>query len=161
MYILPRYHFVRWQANRSMSYCEVGRTISSISRSCRKTSTCTDFNATETLKRSYRRTSASDGISSANQTNLALKGVIGVGAMAQICSVVGRNDDANRYQVRTSSYAQKMTYLIKTCLTEYCDRLCGKVAEALPIFRWEPHQGAVRSRRLVLTAVQPICTQTT
>ena len=52
------------------------------------------------LKCSFRRTSASDGISAINQTNLALKGVIAIGAMAQICAAVGQNDEASSFQVR-------------------------------------------------------------
>ncbi len=47
-----------------------------------------------------RRTSPSDGITSINQTNLALKGIIGIGAMARIDSFMGMNNDALMYDVR-------------------------------------------------------------
>lgn len=46
-----------------------------------------------------RRPSFSDGISAVNQTNLALKGIIGIGAMAKISSAVGQSVDADHYQV--------------------------------------------------------------
>ena len=50
------------------------------------------------------RTSA-DGESTANMTNLAIKGIIGVKAMAEISRAVGQNTDAENYDVcRTSSY---------------------------------------------------------
>ena len=54
-----------------------------------------------TIACSHRRTSESDGVVAVNQTNLALKGIIGIGAMAKISAVVGKTDDASRYQVRT------------------------------------------------------------
>jgi hypothetical protein len=38
----------------------------------------------------------------ANQTNLAIKGVIGIGAMAKMASIMGYNSDASNYSV--SSY---------------------------------------------------------
>ncbi|KAK7045355.1 hypothetical protein VNI00_007604 [Paramarasmius palmivorus] len=40
----------------------------------------------------------SDGSPSVNLTNLALKGIIGVRAMAEISHTLGQGDDANRYQ---------------------------------------------------------------
>lgn len=48
----------------------------------------------------YRQPSSSDEITSMNQTNLALKGIIGIGAMARISSFMGMNDDASSYEVR-------------------------------------------------------------
>ncbi|KLO07018.1 DUF1793-domain-containing protein [Schizopora paradoxa] len=50
------------------------------------------------------QTSPSDGISSVNQTNLALKGIIGLGAMAKISDFVGNGDDASLYNNAASSY---------------------------------------------------------
>lgn len=38
-------------------------------------------------------------MSAVNQTNLALKGIIGIGAMAKISSAIGQSDDADHYQV--------------------------------------------------------------
>lgn len=43
----------------------------------------------------------------ANQTNLALKGIIGIRAMADISTLVGRTQDALRYRDISSSYAEK------------------------------------------------------
>ena len=40
----------------------------------------------------------------ANQTNLALKGIVGIGAMAKISGFVGQQGDAARYQVSTRVY---------------------------------------------------------
>ena len=36
-----------------------------------------------------------------NQTNLAIKGALGIGAMARISQAAGKSDDARRYQVRS------------------------------------------------------------
>lgn len=47
----------------------------------------------------YRQTSPSDGISGANQTNLSLKGITGIGAMAKISSFMGMSSDASTYAV--------------------------------------------------------------
>ena len=57
--------------------------------------------------RSYqmsRTTSISDGITSNNQTNLVLKGIIGIGAMAKISSFVGKSDDEGLYDVHLFSF---------------------------------------------------------
>lgn len=51
-------------------------------------------------KHACRRPSSSDGISAVNQTNLALKGIIGIGVMAKISSAVGQSVDADHYHVR-------------------------------------------------------------
>ncbi|KLO09797.1 DUF1793-domain-containing protein [Schizopora paradoxa] len=45
----------------------------------------------------FQQTSPSDGISAVNQTNLALKGIIGLGAMAKISSFMGMDNDASVY----------------------------------------------------------------
>lgn len=50
--------------------------------------------------RVLRQTSSSDGILSLNQTNLSLKGIIGIGAMAKISHFMGMESDASNYQVR-------------------------------------------------------------
>lgn len=41
--------------------------------------------------------------SGANQTNLALKGIIGIKTMAEISRALGEQDDAQQYDVRHSS----------------------------------------------------------
>ena len=48
------------------------------------------------------RTSA-DGESTANMTNLAFKGIVGVKAMAEISRAVGETSDAQTYDVRRST----------------------------------------------------------
>lgn len=36
-----------------------------------------------------------------NQTNLALKGIIGIAAMSKMAAIAGNNDDASQFNVRT------------------------------------------------------------
>lgn len=43
----------------------------------------------------------------ANQTNLALKGIIGIEAMSQISKLIGRNDDAQRFTEISHDYITK------------------------------------------------------
>ena len=38
-----------------------------------------------------------------NQTNLAIKGIVGIGAMAEIAKLLGDEDKANNYSVRVLS----------------------------------------------------------
>lgn len=38
-----------------------------------------------------------------NSTNLAVKGIVGIGAMARLAEYVGDNDDASRFRVRPFS----------------------------------------------------------
>ncbi|KAI0088389.1 hypothetical protein BDY19DRAFT_195871 [Irpex rosettiformis] len=57
-------------------------------------------------------TSLSDGVSNTlgsvnNQTNLALKGIIGIGAMAKIAEALDRLEDAQRYSDAVSTYASQ------------------------------------------------------
>ena len=52
------------------------------------------------MTESIRTTSVSDNISGANQTNLILKGIIAIGAMAKISGYVENADDQSYYQVR-------------------------------------------------------------
>ena len=47
----------------------------------------------------YFRSSA-DGLTTKNQTNLAIKGIIAIEAMSKMSSVVKRTADANKYSVR-------------------------------------------------------------
>ncbi|EJD03589.1 DUF1793-domain-containing protein [Fomitiporia mediterranea MF3/22] len=43
-------------------------------------------------------------LSSSNQTNLALKGIIGIACMAKIAAIAGSNDDQSRFDATASSY---------------------------------------------------------
>ncbi|KAL0578373.1 hypothetical protein V5O48_003625 [Marasmius crinis-equi] len=45
-----------------------------------------------------------DGLDMNNMTNLAIKGIIGVRAMAEISHTVGKGDDASKYQNQASSW---------------------------------------------------------
>jgi len=54
----------------------------------------------------FQTTSTSDGITSFNQTNLALKGIIGVSAMSAISAAVNEKDDEMMYQVTAQQYMQ-------------------------------------------------------
>ena len=40
----------------------------------------------------------------ANQTNLAIKGIVGIKAMSQIASLAGKSSVASNYSVRTPSF---------------------------------------------------------
>ncbi|KLO15795.1 hypothetical protein SCHPADRAFT_243599 [Schizopora paradoxa] len=53
----------------------------------------------ETLNAGFQTTSLSDGITSFNQTNLVLKGILGISAMSSISSANNENGDAAVYQV--------------------------------------------------------------
>ncbi len=56
----------------------------------------------ETLRTSisrFRQSSAADGIQPSNQTNLALKGIVGIGAMARMSGFAAVVEDQSRYQV--------------------------------------------------------------
>lgn len=48
----------------------------------------------------HRSASVTDGVSYVNQTNVALKGIIGIAAMSGISRVVQQSTDADYYQVR-------------------------------------------------------------
>ncbi|KAH8111989.1 DUF1793-domain-containing protein [Phellopilus nigrolimitatus] len=56
-------------------------------------------------------TSSSDGISATNQTNLALKGILGISAMSKISGFTGRSDDQSHYQSVATQFAQQWTSL--------------------------------------------------
>jgi len=47
----------------------------------------------------WRRSSA-DGLSVSNQTNLAIKGIIGIQAMSEMCLILNQVTEANNYSVR-------------------------------------------------------------
>ncbi|KAK7045353.1 hypothetical protein VNI00_007602 [Paramarasmius palmivorus] len=48
-----------------------------------------------------------DGLTSTNLTNLALKGIIGVRAMAEISHTLGKGDDASKYQSQASQWIEQ------------------------------------------------------
>ncbi|KLO15829.1 hypothetical protein SCHPADRAFT_888243 [Schizopora paradoxa] len=54
-----------------------------------------------------QQTSIADGITSPNQTNLALKGILGIGAMARMSNFSGIPTDEARYQGISQSYMQQ------------------------------------------------------
>ncbi|KLO10459.1 DUF1793-domain-containing protein [Schizopora paradoxa] len=64
----------------------------------------TDYLVENSLDPNAQQPSPSDGISAINQTNLALKGIIGIEAMARISSFVGMNSDAEKFQSIAESY---------------------------------------------------------
>lgn len=70
------------------------------------------------LRSSLRVASISDGISGANQTNLALKGIIGIGAMAKIGGYAGIQSDQSHYQVRIPK-RKIVSHLLINQLLEY------------------------------------------
>ena len=75
-----------------------------------------------------RTTSISDNISGANQTNLILKGIIAIGAMAKISGCVGNADDQSYYQV-CNVWVDAGMFLDKAA-TEYLSELCRAVEES-------------------------------
>lgn len=71
---------------------------------------------------SYRK-SVESGNQLANQTNLALKGIIGISAMAKMAEIAGVEDDQTNFNVRTgsiSSYCQ-LKFLSGHCIALYVD----------------------------------------
>ncbi|KLO08004.1 DUF1793-domain-containing protein [Schizopora paradoxa] len=63
-----------------------------------------DYVVQNSLNPGPQQASHSDAISAVNQTNLALKGIIGIGAMAKISRFVGMNSDASSYASTAQSY---------------------------------------------------------
>ncbi|EJC98583.1 uncharacterized protein FOMMEDRAFT_96129 [Fomitiporia mediterranea MF3/22] len=64
-----------------------------------------------TMNPEDQASSLSDAILSSNQTNLILKGIIGIGAMAKISGYMGYTDVQNRFQGIAQQYMQKWTSL--------------------------------------------------
>jgi hypothetical protein len=54
---------------------------------------------TDSLNDSLHRSSA-DGLTTNNQTNLAIKGIIAIKAMSEMSSIVNRTVDVDKYSVR-------------------------------------------------------------
>ncbi|OCB90969.1 DUF1793-domain-containing protein [Sanghuangporus baumii] len=70
-----------------------------------------DYLVNNTMNPVAETTSSSDGIASTNQTNLILKGIIGIGAMAKISQYGGRSDDQSNYNAIAKQYVQQWTNL--------------------------------------------------
>lgn len=71
----------------------------------------------------------------ANQTNLAIKGIVGIKAMAQIASLLGDETRASNYSVCQSS--PRLTTLSKTTASiVYCCELCHKMAITSSVIGW-------------------------
>jgi hypothetical protein len=49
-----------------------------------------------------RHRSSADGLTTNNQTNLAIKGIIAIQAMSKMSSVVNQTADAEKYNVRAN-----------------------------------------------------------
>ncbi|KAL5519656.1 hypothetical protein ACEPAH_1339 [Sanghuangporus vaninii] len=73
-----------------------------------------DYLVNNTMNPVDETTSTSDGIFSTNQTNLILKGIIGIGAMAKISQYGGRSDDQSNYSAIVKRYVQQWTNLAST-----------------------------------------------
>ncbi|KLO10460.1 DUF1793-domain-containing protein [Schizopora paradoxa] len=67
----------------------------------------TDYLVENSLSPGKQQTSQSDGTTLSNQTNLALKGIIGIGAMAKISSQLNKTDDATIYNNKSKSYIEQ------------------------------------------------------
>ncbi|KLO05329.1 DUF1793-domain-containing protein [Schizopora paradoxa] len=65
-----------------------------------------DYLVNATLNAGFQTTSPSDGITSFNQTNLVLKGIIGVSAMSSVSSANNEDGDAAAYQAVAQQYMQ-------------------------------------------------------
>ncbi|KLO15800.1 DUF1793-domain-containing protein [Schizopora paradoxa] len=65
-----------------------------------------DYLVNETLNAGYQTTSLSDRIASYNQTNLVLKGIIGITAMSSISSINEERNDELVYQTTAQKYMQ-------------------------------------------------------
>ncbi|KLO07475.1 hypothetical protein SCHPADRAFT_881683 [Schizopora paradoxa] len=65
-----------------------------------------NYLVTQTLFAGYQTTSLSDGITSFNQTNVVLKGIIGISAMSLISSAMDQGDDQTEYQMTAQRYMQ-------------------------------------------------------
>ncbi|KLO15793.1 hypothetical protein SCHPADRAFT_243465 [Schizopora paradoxa] len=102
-----------------------------------------DYLVNQTLSAGFQTTSLSDGITSYNQTNLVLKGIIGISAMSSISSAINEVDDEAEYRTTAQQYiqiwlngalSQDQSYLISSFGNEdsngliynmYADRLLG------------------------------------
>jgi hypothetical protein len=77
----------------------------------------------------YRTTTDS---SMPNQTNLAIKGIIAISAMAKIGSALERMDDAQKYNVR-ELYVVQLSFTYELIRAQHLDCIhSGKLAELSP-----------------------------
>jgi len=65
-----------------------------------------DYLVNRTLNAGFQSSSASDAIVSLNETNLVLKGVIGISAMSSISAVVNEENDKLKYQAIAKEYME-------------------------------------------------------
>ncbi|KLO15790.1 hypothetical protein SCHPADRAFT_938386 [Schizopora paradoxa] len=102
-----------------------------------------DYLVDQTLDAGFQTTSLSDGITSFNQTNLVLKGIIGISAMGQISSAMNESADEMHYQATAQEYmniwvsgavSQDRSHLLSSFANEassgliynmYADKLLG------------------------------------
>ncbi|KLO15788.1 hypothetical protein SCHPADRAFT_938385 [Schizopora paradoxa] len=65
-----------------------------------------DYLVNQTFESSFQTSSPSDGVSSLPQTNLVLKGIIGISAMSSISSAIDMRDDQTGYKAIAQQYIQ-------------------------------------------------------
>ncbi|KAK7461368.1 hypothetical protein VKT23_008545 [Stygiomarasmius scandens] len=70
----------------------------------------------------------SDGQSSANMTNLALKGILGIRAMAEMSGVMGKGDDEGNYKNVASKYISQWTSLSGSSSVGHLESVYGDTA---------------------------------
>ncbi|THH14879.1 hypothetical protein EW146_g5515 [Bondarzewia mesenterica] len=93
----------------------------------------------------------------ANQTNLAIKGIVGIRAMAEIASLLGDDAKSQNYSVRPPSL---VLWLLKLLLMRdigwsprsvYRGELCSAMADACYVKRWETSNALAGAYRITST----------
>ncbi len=97
----------------------------------------------------------SDGITSANQTNVVLKGIIGIGAMAKICSFLGMSSSASMYQVHEIMMLTSEFVFIG--YTGYCGILRESMAITCLIVKQDSFIDVLRTINFSRANIQPVC----
>ena len=82
-----------------MMYCEDGLSICSTTHSIPRISTFERIVPESVLMILLTHRETADNQGNANMTNLAIKGIIAIRAMAEISSVLGKHDDAQSFAV--------------------------------------------------------------
>ncbi|KLO17752.1 DUF1793-domain-containing protein [Schizopora paradoxa] len=82
-----------------------------LSQHYNKLLTWTDYLVNNSLSPNNQFSADVGSVNSVNQTNLALKGIIGIGAMAKICSYAGQQDQSSKYQSTAQNYIQQWAAL--------------------------------------------------
>ncbi|KLO08575.1 DUF1793-domain-containing protein [Schizopora paradoxa] len=101
----------------TLAHAQATKDYSLISNFYNLLSGWTTYLINNSLTPNFQLTNPFDGISSANQTNLALKGVIGIAAMGSMSTFVGKTQDADTYnamQSTASSYIQQWLALSRS-----------------------------------------------